>query len=69
MIETKELADLCLKSKKLQLTKEEVEQIIKEIDYSGNGKINYTEFLAATFDMTKVLSGKDGENKMRAIFQ
>jgi Ca2+-binding EF-hand superfamily protein len=30
---------------------EEITKIIENIDYLGNGEINYTEFLAATFHM------------------
>jgi len=30
----------------------EIDKIITEIDYVGNGKINYTEFLAATLSFT-----------------
>lgn len=26
----------------------EIDKIIREIDYVGNGRINYTEFLSAT---------------------
>lgn len=29
----------------------EIDKIIREIDYIGNGKINYTEFLAATLQI------------------
>jgi calcium-dependent protein kinase len=29
--------------------KDEIHQIIQNIDYLGNGEINYSEFLAATF--------------------
>ena len=29
----------------------EIDKIIREIDYVGNGKINYTEFLAATLSI------------------
>jgi calcium-dependent protein kinase len=33
----------------------EVDKIISEVDYFGNGKINYTEFLVATLDVKKFL--------------
>jgi len=36
----------------MTVTNEEIEKIIAEIDYVGNGKINYTEFLAATLTIT-----------------
>ena len=35
---------------------ETINSIITEIDYVGNGKINYTEFLAATLTFTETLS-------------
>jgi Ca2+-binding EF-hand superfamily protein len=33
------------------LSKAEIDAIIKELDYKGNGMINYTEFLSATLDI------------------
>ncbi len=33
-----------------------IDQIIAEIDYVGNGKINYTEFLAVTLSFQETLS-------------
>lgn len=38
---------------------------MKEIDYQGNKKINYTEFLAATISVKKFLT----EEKMLALFK
>lgn len=32
------------------LSQSEIEKIIKEIDFAGNNKINYSEFLAATIE-------------------
>lgn len=40
---------------------EEINKIIKNVDYLGNGKINYSEFLAATVDIQKLLT----EDKIR----
>ena len=34
----------------------EINALIKEIDYKGNGKINYSEFLSATLDMKLFLT-------------
>lgn len=34
----------------------EIKQIIKELDYSGNHKINYSEFLAATISVKQFLT-------------
>ena len=44
---------------------EEVNRIINEVDYLGNGKINYTEFLVATLDVKSFLD----DNKLKAVFQ
>ena len=35
---------------------DDINRIISEIDYVGNGKINYTEFLAATLSISETLS-------------
>ena len=34
----------------------EIDKIIREIDYVGNGKINYTEFLSATLEIKDTLT-------------
>lgn len=46
------------------MTEKEIQSVIKEIDYRGNNKINYTEFLAATISIKKFLT----EEKLLAIF-
>ena len=38
--------------------------MITEVDYQGNGKINYTEFLAATINLSTFID----ESKLQAIF-
>ena len=43
---------------------QQIDQIINEVDYFGNGKINYTEFMVATLDMKSFLN----ENKLQAVF-
>ena len=35
---------------------EEIKAIVKNVDYAGNGKINYSEFLAATIEIKQVLT-------------
>jgi Ca2+-binding EF-hand superfamily protein len=35
----------------LHVEAKEIEETIKRIDYIGNGKINYSEFLAATISI------------------
>ena len=57
------------KNDDLDLKDDEINQIIKEVDYFGNGMINYSEFLAATLDAKTFLSGEEGDAKLRAIFQ
>lgn len=38
------------------LPPDEIEQILVNVDYAGNGKINYSEFLAATVELKTVLT-------------
>lgn len=59
-----ELASLVSK-KELSLSKSDINEMIKEVDYHGNGKINYSEFLSATIDVRSFLT----DQKMQAIFQ
>ena len=42
----------------------DVDKIISEVDYFGNGKINYTEFLVATLDVKTFLD----KSKLQALF-
>jgi len=53
-----------IKASDINIPDEQVEKIINEVDYFGNGKINYTEFLVATLDVKAFLD----DNKMQAIF-
>lgn len=55
---------LAIKAADLQISSEHVEKIINEVDYFGNHKINYSEFLAATLDVKVFLN----EDKLNAIF-
>lgn len=34
-----------------EIGNDEIKRIFKEVDYVGNGKINYSEFLSATLDI------------------
>ena len=45
-----------MKDAKLGVDEVAIDKIIKEIDYVGNGKINYTEFLAATLSFNETLT-------------
>ena len=55
IIEADELAD-ALKSMKLNISSEEVNNIINSINFKGNGEINYTEFIAATLSAKEILT-------------
>ena len=50
MINAKELRDAIAVSD-MGITQEQIDKIIDEVDYFGNQKINYTEFLVATMDV------------------
>ena len=64
MIDQEELLTIIDKSK-VEISREEIKEMIAEIDYQGNGKINYSEFLAATVDLATFMS----EAKLTAIFK
>jgi len=64
MILASELAEV-LKKKQLSMSTKEINEMINEVDYHGNGKINYSEFLSATIDVRSFMT----EQKMQAIFQ
>lgn len=36
-----------------ELSEQELERIVKEVDLQGNGVINYHDFIAATFNVDK----------------
>ena len=55
MIRATELAT-AMKQLELQIEDEEIKKIISEIDYYGNGMINYSEYIAATLSVDQVLS-------------
>lgn len=54
-IEFKEL-DRALRHSNISMAKVEVDHIIKELDYDGNEMINYSEFIAATISVKKILT-------------
>lgn len=54
-----------LKKANMHISDKEVENIIKEIDYEGNGEINYSEFIAATLSIHKLLN----ENRLIMLFK
>ena len=55
MITVTELQE-ALMSHGQNLSQEEILQIVRNIDYAGNGKINYSEFLVATVEVKTVLT-------------
>ena len=38
------------------MDEEELAAMIKEVDYYGNGKINYSDFLSATMNLRKYMT-------------
>ena len=48
----------------MNISNNEIEKIISEVDYYGNHKINYSEFLSATLDVKAFLNVE----KFEAIF-
>ena len=42
---------LAIKQSNISISDNEIDRIISEVDYFGNKKINYTEFLVATLDV------------------
>ena len=63
MINAEELKEAIIRSN-VNIPAEEVEKIIDEVDYFGNKKINYSEFLVATLDVKSFLD----ESKLKALF-
>ena len=48
----------------MSLGKEEIQSIIENLDFAENKRINYSEFIAATINVSEFLS----EERMQAIF-
>jgi Ca2+-binding EF-hand superfamily protein len=48
----------------MNIPQEKIDEIIEEVDYFGNQKINYTEFLVATIDVKHFLD----DGKLKALF-
>lgn len=63
LISSEELRE-AIKQSDIKIADGDVDKIIEEVDYFGNGKINYTEFLVATVDVMKFLD----EQMMVALF-
>lgn len=63
MIKASELHDI-LMQKRLNVSDAEVSEMISQMDYHNNKKINYSEFLAATIDVRSFLT----ESRLQAVF-
>lgn len=48
----------------MNIPKDKIKQIMDEVDYYGNHKINYSEFLMATLDVKCFLD----DQKLQALF-
>jgi Ca2+-binding EF-hand superfamily protein len=63
MINSAELSQY-IKQQRIDVSDGEIQKLIEEIDFHGNGEINYSEFLYATIDVKKFLT----DQRLRAIF-
>jgi len=64
MILASELSKI-IQQQNMSMSDSDVKNMIKEVDYHGNGKINYSEFLSATINVQTFLS----DTRLMAIFQ
>ena len=64
LVTPQELAN-SMKECQMNVNQAQVDKIISEIDYFGNGKINYSEFLAATISMQSILT----DEKLWSLFK
>ena len=64
LIKASELQDILVK-KRMNVSDAEIQEIISQMDYQNNQKINYSEFLAATMDVRNFLT----DSKLKAVFQ
>ena len=65
LIDVKKLVNIV----QAHFTEQEANQIIKELDSSGNHMINYSEFIAATTNIVAFLENQEGREKVDAIFE
>jgi Ca2+-binding EF-hand superfamily protein len=63
-LEFKEL-EQAIQNANFKMSSKEIHDIVKEIDYMDNQKINYSEFLAATINTAEFLT----DQKLLAIFK
>ena len=55
LINADELRQAIKEASFINIPDNEIDSIINEVDYFGNKKINYTEFLVATLDVKRFL--------------
>ena len=60
-----ELEEVIKNRAELKVEQEEIDNILNEIDYDGNGSINYSEFLAATLPIENYVT----QEQLQALFQ
>ena len=65
MISFSELQQAFENNTKISLSNQQIKTIMRNVDYQGNGKINYSEFLAATISISSVLT----QEKLYALFK
>ena len=63
MIKASELHEI-LMQKRMNVSDQEIRDMIDQIDYHNNKRINYSEFLAATIDVRNFLT----ESRLKAVF-
>ena len=63
LINAEELKN-AIKQSNIDIPEAKINEIIDEVDYFGNKKINYTEFLVATLDVKAFLD----DAKLQALF-
>ena len=68
-IPTKQLREILHKKRNLNLSEKAIEEIISKLDSKGEGKINYSDFMAATMDFDAEKNQKDIELKIQSIFR
>ena len=64
MISASELSD-ALKSLNFSMTDDSIKKLVDEIDFHGNGMINYSEFVAAILSIEQTLS----EEQLWSLFK
>ena len=63
-IDAQELSN-AMKKSNIDIPFNEIDMIIKEIDYKGNKQINYSEFIAATLQTKKILN----DSRLKVLFK